>query len=382
MSSRPFVGRWLLAAVIVILAARPAAAAPDGAGALSSARPVNPAGAATGAQLYAKYCALCHGAALEGYAADNAPALRSPTFLATASTAFLQSAIERGRAGTAMAGFGKVVGGPLEPVEVDALIAFIRGDAGTPQPLAPKASTGDVAKGSRLYATHCESCHGTATQRGNAVHLANPMFLASASDAFLRVAVTDGRPGTPMEPWKDKLGTTEIEDVIAYVRSLARPVPAAPVVPPSPAPAAPVVLNPEGKPPELALRLGRYASVADVAKAYADKRRMILIDARPTSDYLRLHIPGAISVPYFDMRALDTVPNDGTWIVSYCVCPHEESGRVLEELRKRGYPNTAVLDEGLFVWTQQGHPTAAASGQLPIAAPPAKPAPFAPSPKP
>jgi len=382
MSSRPFVGRWLLAAVIVILAARPAAAAPDGAGALSSARPVKPAGAATGAQLYAKYCALCHGAALEGYAADNAPALRSPTFLATASTAFLQSAIERGRAGTAMAGFGKVVGGPLEPAEVDALIAFIRGDAGTPQPLAPKASTGDVAKGSRLYATHCESCHGTATQRGNAVHLANPMFLASASDAFLRVAVADGRPGTPMEPWKDKLGTTEIEDVIAYVRSLARPVPAAPVVPPSPAPAASVVLNPEGKPPELALRLGRYASVADVAKAYADKRRMILIDARPTSDYLRLHIPGAISVPYFDMRALDTVPNDGTWIVSYCVCPHEESGRVLEELRKRGYPNTAVLDEGLFVWTQQGHPTAAASGQLPIAAPPAKPAPFAPSPKP
>jgi cytochrome c oxidase cbb3-type subunit 3 len=382
MPFRSCLGRWLFASAIVILAARGVAAAPDGAGALSGARPANAAAAASGAQLYGKYCALCHGAALEGYAADNAPALRSPTFLATASTAFLQSAIERGRAGTAMAGFGKIVGGPLESAEVDALIAFIRGDAGAPQPLAPKASTGDVAKGSRLYATHCESCHGTATQRGNAVHLANPMFLASASDAFLRVAIADGRPGTPMEPWKDDLGTTDIEDVIAYVRSLARPVPAAPVVPPSPAPAAPVVLNPDGKPPELALRLGRYASVADVAKAYAEKRRMILIDARPTSDYLRLHIPGAISVPYFDMRGLDAVPNDGTWIVSYCVCPHEESGRVLEELRKRGDPNPAVLDEGLFVWTKEGHPTKAASGQLPIAAPPAKPAPFAPSPKP
>ena len=381
MSSRSSAGRWVLAAFLVILAAAPVGAA-DGAGALSSIEPGNAAGAASGAQLYAKYCALCHGGALEGYAADNAPALRSPTFLATASTAFLQSAIERGRAGTAMAGFGKVVGGPLQPAEVDALIAFIRGDAGTPQPLAPKASTGDVAKGTRLYATHCESCHGTASQRGNAVHLANPMFLASASDAFLRAAIVDGRPGTPMEPWKDKLGAAEIEDVIAYVRSLARPVPAAPVVPPSPAPAAPVVLNPDGKPPELALRLGRYASVADVAKAYAEKRRMILIDARPTSDYLRLHIPGAISVPYFDMRGLDNVPNDGTWIVSYCVCPHEESGRVLEELRRRGFPNTAVLDEGLFVWTKEGHPTAAAAGQLPIAAPPAKPAPFAPSPKP
>jgi mono/diheme cytochrome c family protein/rhodanese-related sulfurtransferase len=338
------------------------------------------AAAPDGAALYAKYCQLCHGAALEGYAADNAPALRSSTFLATASTAFLQAAIERGRAGTAMAGFATAVGGPLEPAEVDALIAFIRGGAGAPPALAPRASKGDVAKGARVYATQCESCHGTAAQRGNAVHLANPMFLASASDAFLRVAIVEGRPGTPMEPWRDRLDAAAIEDVIAYVRSLARPVPQAPAVPPSPEPARPVVLNPDGPPPAFALRLGRYASVADVARAYREKRRLVLIDARPTSDYLRLHIPGAISVPYFDMRGLDRVPNDGTWVVAYCVCPHEESGRVLEELRKRGYTNTAVLDEGLFVWKEQGHPVETAAGQLPIAAPPPKAAAFTPVP--
>jgi len=95
-----------------------------------------------------------------------------------------------------------------------------------------------------------------------------------------------------------------------------------------------------------------------------------------------MHIPGAISVPYFDTRDLDKVPNDGTWVVAYCVCPHQESGRVLEELRKRGYPNTAVLDEGLFVWKDQGHPIETAAGQLPIAAPPAKPAAFVPMPLP
>jgi rhodanese-related sulfurtransferase len=183
-----------------------------------------------------------------------------------------------------------------------------------------------------------------------------------------------------MEPWKDKLSANEIEDVIAYVRSLARPVPAVPIAAASPAPATPVVMNASGKPPELPLRLGRYASVADVAKAYEEKRRFVLIDARPTSDYLRMHIPGAISVPYFDMHDLDKVPNDGTWVISYCVCPHEESGRVLEELRKRGYENTAILDEGFFVWTEQGHPVEAADGQLPIAAPPAKAAPFTPVP--
>ena len=88
-----------------------------------------------------------------------------------------------------------------------------------------------------------------------------------------------------------------------------------------------------------------------------------------------MHIPGAISVPYFDMRSLDNVPNDGTWVVSYCVCPHEESGRVLEELRKRGYENTAILDEGLFIWQQQGYPVELAAGQLPIPAPPSAPPP-------
>ncbi len=360
------VARLVLTAVLttVVLGAAPrrAAAAPDG------------------RALYVKYCQLCHGAAREGYAADNAPSLSSPTFRATASTSFLQVAIERGRAGTAMAGFGASVGGPLRPAEVDALIDFVRGGAPAPPVLPPKASKGDVAKGGRLYATHCERCHGTATQRGNAVHLANPMFLASASDAYLRVALVEGRPGTPMEAWQGKLAPAEIEDVVAYVRSLARPVPAAPVTPPSPAPPTPVVINPTGAPPDFALRLGRYASVADVAAAYAEKRRMIIIDARPASDYLRMHIPGAISVPYFDLHGLDGVPNDGTWVVAYCVCPHEESGRVLEELRKRGYPNTAILDEGFFVWATQGHPVAAADGQLPIAAPPVQPAPFTPVP--
>jgi mono/diheme cytochrome c family protein/rhodanese-related sulfurtransferase len=346
--------------------------------AVSTVRPPSAAAEpdlAAGAALYDQFCALCHGAKLEGYKADNAPSLSSPTFRATASDAFLQAAIERGRAGTAMAGYGTAVGGPFGPKEVDAVIAHIRGGA-TPVTLPPKGATGDPAKGERIYAATCQTCHGTPIQRGNAVHLANPMFLASASDAFLRVAITAGRPGTPMEPFGEKLTTQEIEDVIAYVRSLARAVPPPPAPPPPSVTNPDPVLNPKGSAPDFAPRQGRYVSVADVAKAYDEKRRMILIDARPASDYLRMHIAGAISVPYFDMHDLDRVPNDGTWVIAYCVCPHEESGRVLEELRRRGYANTAILDEGFFVWVQQGHPIAAADGQLPIAAPPAVPSPF------
>jgi 3-mercaptopyruvate sulfurtransferase SseA len=55
---------------------------------------------------------------------------------------------------------------------------------------------------------------------------------------------------------------------------------------------------------------------------------------------------------------------------------------VIDELRKRGFKNTAVIDEGILVWKQKGYPMktaelkpeAAAAGatghQAPQAAPP------------
>jgi mono/diheme cytochrome c family protein/rhodanese-related sulfurtransferase len=327
-----------------------------------------------GAALYEQYCQPCHGVDLTGYVADNAPSLVSPTFRATADDAFLRAAIERGRAGTAMGGYGRQFGGPLAPVEVDALIGYLRGDT-KPIPLAPRPSTGNVAQGERVYRTYCATCHGTPVQRGKAVHLANSMFLETATDAFLRVAIEQGRPGTPMEAWGTKLAPREIEDVVAYIRSLARQVAPPPVyagegVVPALEEAS-IVIHPDGAPASFTLREDRYVSVGDLGKAYDENRRLVIIDARTPSDYLRLHIAGAISIPYFDMRELAKVPNDGTWVVAYCACPHHLSGIVFEELRKRGYANSAVLDEGVFTWQQQGHPTVAAPGQLPIPAPPA-----------
>jgi cytochrome c oxidase cbb3-type subunit 3/ubiquinol-cytochrome c reductase cytochrome c subunit len=328
-----------------------------------------------GAALYEKYCQPCHGVDLKGYSADNAPSLISPTFRESADTTFLRSAIERGRAGTAMGGYGKRFGGPLGVVEVDSLIAFIRADT-KPLPQALRNSTGDGAKGEQVYRKHCETCHGTPEQRANAVHLANPMFLETASDAFLRIAIVRGRPGTRMEAWGGKLAATEIEDVVAYLRSLARPVP------PPPAPGesellpieGPIVIHPDGEPADLTLRNDRLVSIEELARAYSHRRRLVIIDARPPSDYMRLHISGAISIPHFNMRDLDKVPNDGTWVIAYCACPHHLSGIVFDELRKRGYKHSAVLDEGVFAWQRKGHPTVAAPGQLPIPAPPVDPA--------
>jgi cytochrome c oxidase cbb3-type subunit 3/ubiquinol-cytochrome c reductase cytochrome c subunit len=330
-----------------------------------------------GQQLYARFCALCHGPEARGYAADNAPSLVSATFLASASNDFLRAAIGRGRPGTAMAGYGPGVGGPLTLGQMDAILAHLRKGGPPPVPPPPGPIGGNVERGKAVYTAECAKCHGTPTQRLNAVHLANPILLETATDGFLRLAVEEGRPGTPMLPFKGRLGPGQIEDVVAYVRSMAVE-PVAPVVPAPGQPAGkrtgPVVLNPHGKSPDFSefnLKEGRLVSLDAVKEALDRKRRIVIADARPPSDWLNLHIPGAISTPYYDLASLNDIPNDGTWVIAYCACPHHASGAVVDELRKRGYRHTAVLDEGIFAWQQKGYPVIAAPAmQNPPAPPP------------
>jgi cytochrome c oxidase cbb3-type subunit 3/ubiquinol-cytochrome c reductase cytochrome c subunit len=340
-----------------------------------------------GAAIYAQYCATCHGPNGYGYVADNAPSLRTATFLATATAPFLQAAILRGRPGTAMGGYARATGGPLSPEDADAIIAFLR-DGGPPLVVLPAGkSPGDPGRGQAVYERQCRRCHGTETQRVSAVHLANPILLETASDAFLRYAVENGRPPTSMVPWKGALSPQEIEDVVAYLRSMAKPAPAA-AAPPLPGPAAaprtgPVVLNPKGRPPTFTLREGRFVPSEQVKKALDQKRRLVIADARGPAEWSTLHIAGAISVPYYDTHAMDQIPNDDTWVIAYCGCPHHLSGDLVDALRKRGFKNTAVLDEGIFFWQQKGYPVVAAPGSTPPPAPPpAGPLPHAPPPPP
>jgi rhodanese-related sulfurtransferase len=196
------------------------------------------------------------------------------------------------------------------------------------------------------------------------VHLFNPVFLETASDPFLSYAIARGRPGTTMEPWADKLAPAEIEGVVAYLRSVA---PAAgPAGKGSGSDSDPdsswqqVVANPGGRPADLRPD-GRLVPMEQVKRALEEKRRIIIVDVRAPSDWRQLHIPGAISLPYYDLSRIDRLPKDGTWIVAYCACPHHLSGIVVDELRKRGYEQSAVLDEGILAWQQAGYPVYAAS---------------------
>ena len=323
---------------------------------------------AAGKTAYTKYCALCHGPEAKGYAADNAPSLVTRTFLESADDTFITRSIELGRPGTPMAGYGRDLGGPLDDTTIASIVAYLRDAGGVPAAIqAPAPHTGDPARGQPLYAQHCQSCHGDATTRLTGPHLANPVFQSLASDGFIRYAIVFGRPGTPMLPFADKLDGNQVADVVAYVRAWSKPAVAQPTTPPAPAPSptGPVVINPKGKAPKLTLRDDRFVPAAQVAAALAKKQRMVIIDARPPSDWLRERIPGSISIPHYDTSTLDRVPNDGTWVIAYCACPHHASGVIVDELRKRGYKNTAVLDEGVLFWAKQKYPVEGTGGPAP-----------------
>jgi mono/diheme cytochrome c family protein/rhodanese-related sulfurtransferase len=324
-----------------------------------------------GAALYRKYCATCHGDRGQGYAADRAPSLATSTFLESATDEFLGAAIERGRPGTAMAGYGREVGGPLDAGQVRAIIAFLRANAPAAKlsALPPDGATGSVSEGLRIYFQACVSCHGTQTRPGTAVHLFNPFFLETTSDAYLSYAITRGRPGTDMQPWSDKLSPAEIAGVVAYLRSAAPARGSDGKAAGSGSGPGPewqqVVLNPGGRPASLRPR-GQLVAMAQVKQALDEKRRIVILDTRAPSDWRRLRIPGALSLPYYDLSRIDRLPKDGTWIVAYCACPHHLSGIVVEELRKRGYEHAAVLDEGILAWQQAGYPVYAASDKAPL----------------
>ena len=68
------------------------------------------------------------------------------------------------------------------------------------------------------------------------------------------------------------------------------------------------------------------------------------------------HIRGAVSVPFYDPSPyLAALPRDA-WLVCYCGCPHAESGSLARQLQEAGFRKVTVLDEGLSVWGEKGHP--------------------------
>ena len=317
---------------------------------------------ARGSALYLKMCAVCHGENGEGYRADSAPALKQQDLLAAADDGYLGYTIADGRPGTTMSAWSKARGGPLSDEDIRALIALLRSWQTAPRlKLDERPVTGDVSRGKLLFEQKCERCHA---DTGPHLRVKSHAFLVNASTGFLRHALRVGRASSPMQSFEAELGEPGIEDVLAYLRSL--PTWATPEAPPQaqrqpPLPLGPVPLNPEGPEPSSFTVYPRMTGVDTVHEELGRGARMLLLDARAPSDYLNVHITGAVSVPFYDPAPyLASLPKDA-WLVCYCGCPHAESGVLAEQLLQAGFAHVTVLDEGLGVWVARGYEVSAGS---------------------
>ena len=82
-------------------------------------------------------------------------------------------------------------------------------------------STPSPENGMKIYKAKCAVCHGnTAEGKGRAANLTSKEVQGKSDDELLSV-IRNGKQGTMMPPFKNKLKKPgEIEDVLTYIRSL------------------------------------------------------------------------------------------------------------------------------------------------------------------
>lgn len=100
---------------------------------------------------------------------------------------------------------------------------------------ATLAETGDAAKGKETYAKFCASCHGAAGKGdGPGAAALNPKpkdltdkaYMAKLGDKYLVDIIAKGGPAVGksplMPPWGAALKAEDIQDVVAFLRSLSK----------------------------------------------------------------------------------------------------------------------------------------------------------------
>jgi cbb3-type cytochrome oxidase cytochrome c subunit len=171
-----------------------------------------------GQRLYARHCAICHGARGDGDGVGGTTLRPQPTTLAEHeySTARLAEVLWNGVAGTAMPAWRDQA-----PEDRAAIAQAVRALARPQEAPPPDAVQAEL--GGRVFAANCAQCHGPRGE-GNGTAAAE---LAISPVSFRRQRPTldhavqvlrNGIDGTPMAPWTPRLGEAELLAVAHFVR--------------------------------------------------------------------------------------------------------------------------------------------------------------------
>ncbi len=195
----------------------------------ADAQKAGPAEVKNGEAQFVENCAMCHQADAIGKP-GIAPSLTNPELLSVASDKFFMSTIRDGREDTGMPPFAH-----LGRKNVRDIVTYLRAHTDvkniSKEIDAQPTAQGDPRLGKLWYDNICSTCHGLdgdgyeAGGTGTAIGL--PGFLNSVSDGFIRVTIKQGRSNTRMLPFQGpgglaNLSDQEIDDIIVYLRSLAK----------------------------------------------------------------------------------------------------------------------------------------------------------------
>jgi len=196
--------------------------------------------AASGMALFAANCVSCHGMAGDGSGLAGAADFTDLQFVAGKSPAQFYTAIRDGVTGTAMPAWGS----KLSDVQIWDLLYYARSLATSPERLS---------LGKELFAANCVSCHGQAGDGSGlpgAANFTNQAFMSGATSQRFLESTANGRPGTAMPAWSDRLSQDQIRAMADYVWTFAyeygqaTPQPS----PTAAAPASPTVTEPATTP--------------------------------------------------------------------------------------------------------------------------------------
>lgn len=196
-----------------------------------------------GGQLYVDNCAVCHGEDGRGRVGASLQA-----FPGIDVDAALQQTISEGVEGSPMPAWSEERGGPLSQSDIDDIVAYITTSFAGEDPIAPVPTyqpaaieplpdvAGDPGAGSAVYQQNCVMCHGEDGRGRFGAPLAKS-WPGVEPAVYIDQVVSEGIAGTAMPAWASEeggpLAPDQVEDVTAYVLSLAPP-PAAPTPEPPP----------------------------------------------------------------------------------------------------------------------------------------------------
>lgn len=171
----------------------------------------DPEAMGTARNLYANYCAGCHGSDARG--GPSFPNLTDNVWLYGGEPETVLASIANGRMGV-MPGWEAALGGDAGVGEVTAYVLSLSGTPGDPAV---------IAAGAAKYATYCVACHG-ADAAGNpalgAPSLADDNWLYGGDEATVRASIAKGRQGQ-MPAHEGLLGPDRVRLLAAYVLRLS-----------------------------------------------------------------------------------------------------------------------------------------------------------------